>query len=320
MSIPVFDLHCDSAFTILGRDLQSKIPLLSNSLHIDLERAGKLIGYAQFFACFTAPGIRAQFATPTQLFEKELSALLYQLEINRDKIRLAYSAGEIVDYNNNGLMSAILSIEGPAGFDFDPALLEDLYKIGFRMTTLGWNENNVLAGSHLTGGGLTDRGREYVREAQRLGMIIDVSHLSDEAFWDVMDMTQAPVVASHSNSRAIWDCSRNISDDMFRAISNTGGVAGMNMFVDFIGKDVSLDDLCNHILHFMELDPNAEHIALGGDLDGCRELPSDFAGVQDYNKLADCLRQRGVGEDLIRNIFWNNALGVLKNAVHNNKR
>lgn len=312
MNFPVFDLHCDSAFAILGKDLQSRTPLLNNSLHIDLERAGMLDGYAQCFACFTAPGVKAQYATPVQLFEKELAALLHQIEINHDKIRLAYSADEIADNNRSGLMSAILTIEGPAGFDFDPALLEDLHKVGFRMSTLGWNENNILAGSHMTGGGLTDRGREYVREAQRLGMIIDVSHLSDEAFWDIMDITQSPVVASHSNSRSVYDCTRNISDEMFRAICQTGGVVGMNMFVDFIGKQPCLDTLCDHILHLLDLDPTCQHIALGGDLDGCRELPSDFSGVQDYIKLAERLHQRGVNDDLIRNIFWNNALGVMK--------
>ena len=209
-------------------------------------------------------------------------------------------------------MSAILTIEGPAGFGFDPALLEDLWKVGFRITTLGWNEDNVLSGSHMTGGGLTDLGREYVREAQRLGMLIDVSHLSDRGFFDIMDMTEAPIIASHSNSRAVRNHSRNLSDEMFLEIVNTGGVAGLNLYTDFIGENADLDMCCDHVFHFMELDPSGRHIALGGDLDGCEVIPAGFTGVQDYPKLSARLLERGLDEQTVRNIFWNNALGVME--------
>ena len=107
-----------------------------------------------------------------------------------------------------------------------------------------WNEQNPLTGSHVTGGGLTDMGREFVREAQRLGMLVDVSHISDEGFWDIMKITEAPVIATHSNSRAVCDVSRNLTDDMFKAICQTGGVAGFNMYTDFIGKKPDLEDEC----------------------------------------------------------------------------
>jgi membrane dipeptidase len=209
-------------------------------------------------------------------------------------------------------MSAILTIEGPAGFGFDPALLEDLYNIGFRVSTLGWNEQNVLCGSHKTSGGLTDLGRVYVKEAQRLGMIIDVSHISDEAFWDILEITEAPVIATHSNSRSVFDCSRNLTDDMFRAICESGGVVGFNQFAHFVGKNADLNTACDHFMHFLELDPTGKHIALGGDLDGCDLLPDGFDGVQDYPKLSDKLLERGVPENTVRDIFWNNALGVMK--------
>ena len=213
-------------------------------------------------------------------------------------------------------MSAILTIEGPAGFDFDPALLEDLYKIGFRITTLGWNEKNVLCGSHKTGGGLTEQGREYVFEAQRLGMLIDVSHISDEAFWDIMDITGGPVIASHSNSRAVWDVSRNLTDDMFKAICQTGGVAGLNMYTDFLGENATLDTVCDHVLHWLELG-GEKHVALGGDLDGVTRMPEGFEGVQSWPVLASRLQERGLDEKTILDIFWNNGLGVMELAVRN---
>lgn len=312
MNFPVFDLHCDTALALLGKDLQQAGSLRKNEYHIDLERAAQLPGYAQCFACFTTPrDNRPGGTTVTQLFEREMVSVLREVEKNRDLISLVYSAKEIEENRKNGKMSAILTIEGPAGFGFDPALLEDLYKVGFRITTLGWNEKNVLCGSHKTGGGLTDLGKEYVFEAQRLGMLVDVSHISDEAFWDIMEITNAPVIASHSNSRAVYDVSRNLTDDMFKAICQTGGVAGLNLYPGFLGENATLDTVCNHVIHWLELD-GEKHVALGGDLDGVEALPDGFAGVQDYPKLAECLLARGVSEQTVHDIFWNNAMGVIQ--------
>ena len=179
------------------------------------------------------------------------------------------------------------------------------------MATLTWNEQNPLAGSHVTGGGLTDQGREFVREAQRLGILVDVSHLSDEAFWDIMQITEAPIVASHSNSRALRDHSRNVTDDMFRAICQTGGVAGINFYEDFVGENPTIDTVCDHIFHFLEMDPDCRHLALGGDLDGCDRLPQGFDGIQSYPALALRLLERGLSEKNLMDLFWNNPMGVM---------
>ena len=217
-------------------------------------------------------------------------------------------------------MSAVLTLEGTAGIDFNPELLEDLSMIGFRIVSLGWNEKNPLTGSNVTGGGLTDQGRAFVKEAQRLGMLVDVSHISDEGFWDIMDITEAPIIATHSNSRSLCGHSRNLTDDMFRAIVETGGVAGYNMCDEFTGENPTVDTVCEHIFHFMELNPTGSGIALGGDLDGVTAMPSGFEGVQDWPKLSARLVQRGLDEQTVRNIFWNNAIGVMKRAVHNHKK
>ena len=188
------------------------------------------------------------------------------------------------------------------------------------MSSLGWNEKNPLTGSHVTGGGLTDQGREYVREAQRLGMLVDVSHISDEGFWDIMKITNAPIIATHSNSRAVWAESRNLTDDMFRAICETGGVAGYNVCAEFTGENPTVDTICDHIFHFLELDPDCRHIALGGDLDGITNMPAGFEGVQSYPVLANRLMERGLNEKQVRDIFWNNAIGVMERAVCNNTK
>ena len=312
MNIPVFDLHCDTALALMGKDLVTPGSLRKNDLHIDLERAGKLPGYAQCFACFTTPYMRDWHqVSPETVFQAEMDVMMHQLALNADVIAQAFSADDIRKNRENGIMSAVLTVEGPAGFGFAPELLEMLYAAGIRMTSLGWNEKNVLTGSHRTGGGLTDLGVAYVKEAQRVGMIVDVSHISDEGFWDIMKHTEKPIVASHSNSRAVCNNSRNLTDDMFRAIMESGGVAGFNQCAPFVGDQPTLDTICDHILHFLELDPDGMHIALGGDLDGCDELPVGFDGVQSYPAMARRLLERGVDEKLLMNIYWNNALGVM---------
>ena len=310
MNFPVFDLHCDTALALLGENYRSCGSLRNNDHHIDLERAAKLPGYAQCFACFTTT--LEDKIPAVELFERELATILREVEQNGDLIRLAFNSEDVESNREAGLMSAILTIEGPAGFGFDPALLEDLYNVGFRITTLGWNEKNPLTGSHVTGGGLTDLGREYVKEAQRLGMIVDVSHISDEGFRDIMDITAAPVIASHSNSRTAWNVSRNLTDEMFLEICKTGGAVGINQYAEFLGEKPTLDTVCDHVLHFMELAPTGKHISLGGDLDGCDILAEGFTGVESYPRLAQKLLDRGLDESAVMDIYWNNALGVMK--------
>lgn len=180
------------------------------------------------------------------------------------------------------------------------------------MVTLTWNDDNPLAGSHKTGGGLTEQGREFVRQAQHPHMALDVSHLSEQAFWELVDMTQGPVSASHSNARALCGHSRNLTDEQFRAICQTGGVAGLNLYTEFLGDGpVTLETVCRHVLHWLELG-GEHHIALGGDLDGCEALPEGFTGVDDYPKLAQCLLRYGVKQETIADIFWNNAMRLVQ--------
>ena len=320
MKFPVFDLHCDTALALLGEDVNQAGSLASNKGHIDLNRAEKLAGYCQCFACFTTPYMEQwHHITPTLVFEREIATIQREIDKNKKRISRAYTPEDVIANQEKGKMSAILTIEGPAGFGFDPELLESMFLAGFRISTLGWNESNPLTGSNQTGGGLTDLGKAYVRQAQSLGILVDVSHISDEGFWDIMKITQAPVVASHSNSRALCNHSRNLTDDMFRAIRDSGGVAGINQFADFLGQKPTLDTVCDHIFHFMELDPEGKHIALGGDLDGCEALAEGFEGVQSYDALADRLIARGLDAATVQNIYWNNALGVMATALRNNK-
>ena len=318
MNLPVFDLHCDTALSLMGEHMDQAGSLLKNDKHIDLTRAKALKGYCQCFACFTTPYMEQEkHVSPIVVFERELATIQRELDKNKKLMALAYSPEEIEENYKNGLMSAVLTIEGTAGFGYDPELLPDLQAIGFRISSLGWNESNPLAGSHVTGEGLSDQGRAYVKNCQKLGILVDVSHLSDAGFWDIMKITEAPIVATHSNSRAVCDHSRNLTDDMFKAICETGGVAGINQYAAFLGENPTLDTVCDHVLHYLELDPTGKHIALGGDLDGMDKMAEGFEGIESYPALAERLLKRGVGEDTLMDIYWNNAVGVMKRAVRN---
>ena len=143
--IPVFDLHCDTALALLGETVREAGSLYRNLYHIDLERAARLPGYCQCFACFTTPEmVEMHYTAPVDVFERELATVMRETERNQDLIGIAYSVEDILGNQAQGKMSAVLTIEGTAGFGFEKELLKDLYQVGFRITSLGWNEKNPL--------------------------------------------------------------------------------------------------------------------------------------------------------------------------------
>lgn len=315
----IFDLHCDTALELIDREGTPRASLRANQGHIDLTRGSALDGYCQCFALFTTTGMdRDGKLTDEQVFDAMRGNLLRQMEEHGDLVEQVKATGDMERIVGSGKVAAILTIEGTAGIGFDPERLYALRDQGFLMTTLGWNEKNPLAGSHKTGGGLTDLGREYVRVAQSLGMVMDVSHLSEQAFWNLMDVTNGPVCASHSNARVCRGVSRNLTDEQFGAICASGGVAGLNLYTDFLGEEnVTVETACDHVLHWLDLG-GGKHIALGGDLDGCDPLPEGFSGVESYPKLITALRNRGVDDQTISDLCWNNAWRVMEDALRHN--
>ena len=148
-----------------------------------------------------------------------------------------------------------------------------------------------------------------MRRAQQLGILIDVSHLSDQAFRNLCDITAAPILASHSNSRAVCGNSRNLTDEQFKIICNFGGLVGLNLYAPFLREDGPADfsDFKRHMDHFLELG-GEHHLALGGDLDGCSALPTGFTGVQCWNDLGRYLIQSGCEEEQVLHVFNNSAV------------
>ena len=189
--------------------------------------------------------------------------------------------------------------------------LEDYARWGARIGMLTWNEENLLASGAGGDGekGLTTLGKEAVRRMQRLGILPDVSHAGDGTFRDILRLAEGPVIASHSNCRALCDVRRNLTDDQLRAIRDTGGVVGINLYRDFVGG-TSMDALVAHIEHFLALD-GEKTLCIGGDLDGSRTLAAGMRGMEDVPQLYRALEKRGYGKALLEDIFWNNLRRLL---------
>ena len=221
MKYPVLDGHCDTAVE-LWRKGES---LAENSGQISLAQAAEFPAYVQFFAFCTVWIKNAQ--TDEERFASAMAYFSEQLrEHNIPRCRTSADVSAILQ---NGGVGAALSIEGAEAFDCDPGRLEELAARGVRMIAPVWNAENALAGSCMTGGGLTAQGREFVRRAQRAGIIVDVSHSSERTFWDICEIAEKPIVASHSNAKAVCGHVRNLTDEQFRAICDLGGTAGLNL-------------------------------------------------------------------------------------------
>lgn len=304
---PVFDLHCDTAVELF----QQKKDWRQNDLQLDLNRADRLMSHIQVYAFCCVYDKNYEPLTRGEAEQKFISALMDfydRLERHKQTHRLCRCTEDLIQTVKEGKHAVFLSLEGPEVIGCDPGRLEELKSLGIVMTTLTWNHRNLLAGSHATGEGLTPEGKAFVRRAQELGIVIDVSHLSEQAFWDLCDITSAPIVASHSNSRAVCDHSRNLTDKQFKTICNFGGLVGLNLYSPFLRAEGRADfgDVKRHIDHFLELG-GGHHLSLGGDLDGCDELPVGFTGVDCYNDLGRHLMAQGMEEEQVLHIMNNNA-------------
>ena len=306
----VFDGHCDTAIE-LWRQAQN---LRSNSLAVSLERAERLDGYAQFFAFCTA-WLKTRMPH-TEHFARALDYFTEQLRENEDRITLCRTMREADAAMAAGKAAAFLAIEGAEAVREDPGLLEAAYEKGVRMVSLVWNLPNSLSGSCQTGEGLSERGKDFFHRAQRLGMLVDVSHLSERGFWDMAELAEKPIVASHSDAFAVCPHPRNLTDAQFRAICDLDGTVGLNLYGPFLTREKTptLDDLRRHLDHFLTLGGEG-HLALGADLDGCEILPEGFAAVDDYNALGDYLVKTGYSDETIQNLFCNSLRKVVTTCI-----
>ena len=307
MDIDLFDGHCDTVLKcrLLGGGFGA------NGYHVDLERGRAYRRYAQFFALFGQPEDFPDL-TARETFEALYGLFSREMEANAGDIAHCRTAAEAENAFRAGRMAAFLSVEGAELLDCSLERLEEARALGVRAVGLTWNRPNALSGTNAEDAdkGLTGQGKEFVRKSEALGVLVDVSHLSDPGFWDVADTLSGPFFASHSNSRAVFSHPRNLTDRQFTAIIEHGGVAGLNLFAAFVGGEAGLEQAAAHLDHWLELG-GEKHIALGGDLDGCSPLAGGMAGVQDYARLYHFLLERGYSQALVQDLFFNNLMRVV---------
>ena len=320
--IPYFDAHCDTVYRCLetgetsaldygdSREEQCRYYAASDHLrrnggHFDLERSRQFSRCAQFFALFhdaaeaPADGLWAQCRRMHDFFLREMVD-------NADIVCHCRTGREVDEAAAAGKTAALLSIEGADLIDCNVHKVETVAHWGVRLLNPVWNRANVLSGTNAEDPerGLYAEGRDFIRALEEYGIYPDVSHLSDAGFWDLVHIARRPIVASHSNARAVCPHRRNLTDDQFRAIRDSGGVVGLNLYLHFVGQP-TMDALVAHVEHFLALD-GEKTLCLGGDLDGCEALAAGMTGMQDVPKLYEALKARGYSDALLEDIFWNN--------------
>ena len=301
----IIDLHCD---TITALYKQNK-SLLRNDLHLDVQKLVKGQYLLQCFAIFLNKG------ETIYDFNKYYEYYNQQLELNKIYLEKILSYNDILKIKSDNKIGAMLTLEnGDIITNLD--IIDYLYSLGIRMITLTWNYQNLISSSNKDeNNGLTDFGKKVINKMNELGIIIDVSHLSDQGFYDVIKLSNSPIVASHSNSRYICNNKRNLTDNMILLLHENGGVMGMNYYKDFLTNQNidTIQDIVNHIKYIKELGC-IDNIALGSDFDGI-ETPNELSSCDKMNLLYECLIKNGFKENEIEKIFYKNIMRVFKKVL-----
>ena len=303
----LFDGHCD---TILRCYLEGG-GLRRQAGHLDLERRRGKGRWAQFFATFGSPEDMPGRSL-WEVFLEEYALFRSEVDANADLVVFCRTGAEARAAFAAGKTAAFLSAEGAELLDCDPDKLRLAHRMGVRIVNITWNHPNALSGTNAEepDRGLSEQGRAFVKTMGELGMLVDVSHLSDPGFWDVMEVTDRPVVATHSNARAIFPHPRNLTDAQFTAIINTNGVVGLNMYAGFLGDDPDFDTVVSHLEHFLALG-GENNLSMGGDWDGITRMPRGMSGIQDMEKLYEHLLRRNYSESLLEKVFYSNLMRVV---------
>ena len=322
------DMHCDSLMMLMLRDPEESNLYDSKVTSVDFGRMQKGGQLAQFFAVFMPP-VEAYGMMGIPPIEDEeyisgcQSRLLRNVEEHKDIIGMAYTAEDIEENRKAGKMSAVLTMEDGRSVQGKMENLDRYYQMGFRAIALTWNKENCFGFPNsqdpdIMNRGLTSFGKEAVEYMQELGILVDVSHLSDGGFYDVASICKKPFVATHSNCRAVAPHQRNLTDDMIRTLANAGGVAGINFGPEFLNPDSTcMDSTCammaKQARHMADVG-GIECVGIGSDLDGI-EGNLEISDCSQMGKLEDALVKEGFTENEIEKIFYRNVLRVMHDAV-----
>lgn len=311
----IIDLHCD---TMTLEDLTGKSyenPMFNTNCVMDFNKVPEGVKWTQMHAIFMPDELRGQDAIA--FYEKVKARYDNQLALFADKVSQCKKAEDIEKAWAEGKFASVLTIEGGSALAGYPNRAKVLAEDGVKIVTLVWNGENEIASGHDTTHGMSPVGKEIVSCLEENNIIVDVSHLNDVGFEDLLKIAKKPFVATHSNARAICPHLRNLTDDMIKEMVKRDCLIGLNYYMEFLcdsqtneGPIDYADMLYRHICHFFDLGAE-KNLALGSDFDGA-ELPDCLSSPSKVVEMYDYLLSRGLTEDQLDGIFYGNALRFLK--------
>lgn len=303
----LIDGHCDT----ITRLMEDNKELIKNDCHIDIEKLKNFNSPVQFFAIWLQP---KYYKNPMEQTLKYIDFYNTQLEKYSEFISKAETVKDIEKNRNCNKISAVLTIEGGEAIE-EISSLKFLYDLGIRAISLTWNSNNKIAGGIEENKiGLTDFGYSVVSEMNKLGIIMDVSHLSEKGFWDFDKVAENSYMASHSNVKNLCNNRRNLTDEQIKAIANKNGIIGINLYSDFLSDNgtSTIEDILKHIDYIIKL-VGSDYIGFGCDFDGIDKTPEL---ISDVSKL-ELVTQKIItlyGDSVAEKILHNNFMRVIKNV------
>ena len=311
----VFDAHADTVAldVVEGR---RRLGETGKGGHVDLPRLRAGGVGVQVFTLFVPPSVPPAWNTLRAL--EILDALAAELAAHPDAFLWVWRGADIDRARRERRIGVVVTLEGCEVLAGSLAVLHAFYRLGVRAAGLTWNVRNELADGvgEPRGAGLTAFGRRVVEEMNALGMVVDVSHLATQGFWEVLELSRHPVVASHSNAYALCPHRRNLTDEQIRALAQKGGVVGINFFPGFLREDgrASLEDVVRHIDHVVSL-VGPDHVGLGSDFDGISATPQGLEDVSCLPALTEALVRRGYPDDAILKILGENFARVFRQVL-----
>lgn len=305
-----FDLHCDT----ISEGYRQKVGLDKNHLQVSLEKGKDITNWIQVYAIWMDDTLQGEEAY--QHFNEVYEYFMQQLAYQEDKMLLCTTPEILSEYKALEKRLAILGVEGSRALGGKLERVKEFYDKGVRIMTLTWNGRSEVGDGCMVkqGKGLTPFGEAVITQMQRLGMLVDVSHLSEQGFWQVEKMLSVPFIVSHSNSKAICNVPRNLTDEQFLAVVQKKGLVGINFFPMFINGTfrAHIKELLPHIDHFLELG-GEKVIAIGSDFDGAR-MPKDMKNLRDIGKFYHLLVNR-YGKERAELFFYKNAYSFFQSNL-----